>query len=606
MKKRNKTLIISIVLATLLIMILGITYASLNYTQTSTNQQLVLGDIWMKYTEFNGISLENSMPGDDYTNYFEFTIDGKNTYAKKDIWYDIKLVKGDVPEGKTEDNRVEDKYLKFKLVEVNGEEETEIFKDQTYNNLTNQRIHVETISKNINNYSKTYRLYMVISEKLVIGNVEGAISTEEFANLFGSIKVNVTGDFNEKEITYEDRYGVLEESCFNYNMEYNGNTYSKTMTSPFIVNDIANNSEKLAICTNYVALITSFSTGDAEYLCKGESIPNGFFAGMNLKSFLLSSYYTADYEYLLDEGIITMGGYGLNDLTNDSEKLAICTDYSVSLTGAEEGTTEYDEYYLIANSLCSGEKYEGMNLVELYAYYSSNGVSIDYEYLLENDILYFEELEGEIDFEYKYISSDNGNALNINNIDKSQATITLENYNDEKCGKDLVIPKQIQDIDVTVISFPDPLDFSPSLSLDTLVIPNSVTQIGASSFYASYVSEIIFEENSNLETISYSVFYGNNLETLIIPESVKKIYNNAFSTNKLKTVTIEGEIEEIGPSAFEAGYSGFTYSLNLIFKRNTCSQIINMSFFPWAKYETPHYYEGYKPIIIGTDGECSY
>ena len=48
----------------------------------------------MHYNETNSISLEGAMPGDDYNignpnSYFEFTINGKNTYEKKDIWYDI-------------------------------------------------------------------------------------------------------------------------------------------------------------------------------------------------------------------------------------------------------------------------------------------------------------------------------------------------------------------------------------------------------------------------------------------------------------------------------------------------------------------------------------
>lgn len=65
-----------------LIGILGLTYAAFTYQQTGGNSQLVLGDIYMHYQENNALSIQDAMPGSDYSNYFEFTITGKNTYAK--------------------------------------------------------------------------------------------------------------------------------------------------------------------------------------------------------------------------------------------------------------------------------------------------------------------------------------------------------------------------------------------------------------------------------------------------------------------------------------------------------------------------------------------
>ena len=199
--KKNKLIVLISGIVVILLMVFGISFAIFRFGSESTNQELVLGDIWMKYTESNGISLENSLPGDEYTNYFEFTITGTNTYTKKDIWYDISLTKGDIPSGKVESDRIGDKYLKFRLIEIIDGVETEIFTDKTYDDLTNKRVHVDTISKSTSTYSKTYRLYMVISEDLTYGNSSDAIlSTEEFGKIFGSIKVNVTGDFTEKEL----------------------------------------------------------------------------------------------------------------------------------------------------------------------------------------------------------------------------------------------------------------------------------------------------------------------------------------------------------------------------------------------------------------------
>ena len=61
---------------------------------------------------------ENNIIKTAYVNlpYFEFTIDGKNTYTEEDIWYEIVLSYGDPHETRTE--RLRDDLLKFRLVEV--------------------------------------------------------------------------------------------------------------------------------------------------------------------------------------------------------------------------------------------------------------------------------------------------------------------------------------------------------------------------------------------------------------------------------------------------------------------------------------------------------
>ena len=128
--------------------------------------------------------------------YFEFTIDGKNT-SNKNINYNIKLAHGDVIENKTENNRLMDKYLIFKLVEVVNNEEVELVDNIKYDNINNNIIYKNIISKNTNEEIKhTYRLYMIVDPNLMIGNLEGAVySFEEYANLFASIKVNVDGNY---------------------------------------------------------------------------------------------------------------------------------------------------------------------------------------------------------------------------------------------------------------------------------------------------------------------------------------------------------------------------------------------------------------------------
>ena len=290
---KNKKIIIILSIIAILVLTIGITYSIFTSSKTGKNSNLVVGDIYMHYTETNQIQMEGAMPTNPYvvnpimatqeytkggtnelskcvdafaansapedqalslckgntlngltlqqaydqgfldqmnlTNtfikenilifnstipYFEFTIDGKNTTTNKDIWYEVVLSKGDNLEGKT---RIKDNLLRFRLTETKDNKETTVVNNKRYSDLTSKRIWVDTINKNtINEVVHTYRLYMWISNDTVIGNVDQDYTMEEWKSIFASIKVNVSGDFNEK-------YIVTDESCFTVGTINDGN-----------------------------------------------------------------------------------------------------------------------------------------------------------------------------------------------------------------------------------------------------------------------------------------------------------------------------------------------------------------------------------------------
>ena len=204
--KNKKIIMISSIIVGVLVVIIGTSYALYNFNRVGKNSSLVVGDIYMHYVDKNaGINLENAMPSETYdaTSFFEFTIDGKNT-SSKDIYYEILLNKGDVPEGKEEGKRIKDNLLKFTLTEtINGTEKT-VINGKSYNNLTNKRIWVNTIDKNTTReVSITYRLYMWLSNETRIGNVDQDYTIDEWKDIFASIKVNVAGDFEEKQVAID-------------------------------------------------------------------------------------------------------------------------------------------------------------------------------------------------------------------------------------------------------------------------------------------------------------------------------------------------------------------------------------------------------------------
>ncbi len=148
-----------------------------------------------------GINIDNAVPSETYDEdeYFEFTIEGKNTYTEKDIWYEIDLVYGDEPEGRN--TRIRDVLLKFTLFEKVGDDgvETKVLDGVSYDEINNKRIWVNKINKNTTEETKiTYKLYMWISNDTVIGDNGNYTSTEWNENVYASVKVNVKGDFNEK------------------------------------------------------------------------------------------------------------------------------------------------------------------------------------------------------------------------------------------------------------------------------------------------------------------------------------------------------------------------------------------------------------------------
>ena len=235
--------------------------------------------------------------------YFEFTISGKNTYSKKNIWYEVVLNHGDTPENRN--TRIKDKFLKFKLTEVNEDNsETEIFSGKSYDTLENKRIHVETIPKNtMNKINKTYRLYMWIDENVVIGNVDEDYTTDEWNDVFASVKVNVSGDFFEKEVAYEDIYDVTDASCFT----------TEIVKSYQLNNNMTE--EELAVCVDY------FKDEKFEY----GSTPESFCKGTG------SMYWEQTFQYELDNY-----GYDESNLTYLEENNIVSSFDSVAISGYDE------------------------------------------------------------------------------------------------------------------------------------------------------------------------------------------------------------------------------------------------------------------------------
>ena len=202
----KKVVMLSTFIFGLIFITMGLSYSLFIDSRTSKNTSLVVGNIYMHYNETKEINIKNAMPSSTYdkNNYFEFTIDGKNT-SNNDIYYEIILNHGNDLEGKI---RIEDKFLKFTLTEIVDGTEKVLIDNKSCNNLNDSKIWIDTINKNTSEEIKrTYRLYMFVGDNILIGNTNQDYTMEEWEKIYATIKVDVSGDFIAKDLE-------TEGSCF--------------------------------------------------------------------------------------------------------------------------------------------------------------------------------------------------------------------------------------------------------------------------------------------------------------------------------------------------------------------------------------------------------
>ena len=151
----------------------------------------------------------------------------------------------------------------------------------------------------------------------------------------------------------------------------------------------------------------------------------------------------------------------------------------------------------------------------------------------------------------------------------NNSTITITDY-DKSCGIDVIIPKTINGYLVTSIGdnafqYDYQVD---SARITSVVIPDSVTTIGNSTFALNELTSLIIPDS--VTSIADMAFWGNDLINVIIPDSVTTIGNYAFYFNYLETVELGANVQTIGNHAF--GIDTVQYS-----NHNQISEVINKS-----------------------------
>lgn len=149
-----------------------------------------------------------------------------------------------------------------------------------------------------------------------------------------------------------------------------------------------------------------------------------------------------------------------------------------------------------------------------------------------------------------------GNSL-LEYINIPEGVKKIENYTFYGCWRihSITLPEGLQSIgDYAFAQRQSDVEYDVnylhiSIGLHSIVIPNSVTNIGSCAFlYTANLKTVVLPEN--LTTIKESAFYGCGITSIVIPQSVRSIQDHAFQESLLTEVILPEGLQSLGKYAF--------------------------------------------------------
>ena len=216
--KKNIRLLIIIFLV--IITLVGISYAWFNYYGEGKNSEFVAGNLYLRLDDgTKSISIPNALPESASharnrdNNTLTFTIRGKNE-SQDDVIYSILLNNGNDIDGK---NRFDASDIRFDLVEIDGNNRIMLLNAVSYTEFNQTPIWEEVVRKETDDVvTHTYELRMWIDENVNFGEGPGIkYTSDEYANLFASIKIAVDGhatNKNYQKLTFDGQGGEVERA----------------------------------------------------------------------------------------------------------------------------------------------------------------------------------------------------------------------------------------------------------------------------------------------------------------------------------------------------------------------------------------------------------
>jgi len=265
-KSKLKISIIVFIIIILILLILQFSFSIFSYDILTPNTNVIAGDLYLNYINGDTVNLNNILPSDTYNenNYFEFSVSGKNT-NNKDILYEIVLERGENINDKI---RLEDRFLKFRLVEVKNGEEVEIFADKSFLSIENTVIHVDSVSKNtIQEIEKKYRLYIYVNGVLIGNTKHSNYTTLEWENIYANVNIKVRSDNSSN--TYIINYNPNRLSS-----EYQEVEYIESFGNEVIKTDIIPK-DNMGI---YMKVVNQYTSSNTTFLGSSNKSSNSIYS----------------------------------------------------------------------------------------------------------------------------------------------------------------------------------------------------------------------------------------------------------------------------------------------------------------------------------------
>jgi len=305
------------------------------------------------------------------------------------------------------------------------------------------------------------------------------------------------------------------------------------------------------------------------------TIDNYAFANLNIDSVIISNSITSI-------GYYAFYNCPIENISFESgSSLESIGDYAFSISNNENRTHSYD--LIIPNSVTS---------IGSYAFYNTNISSVSFEYGTTIETIssysFANSLVESVTIPRSVTTVDNCafNNCPLKNISFEQnsnleyigtcAFNALLNTDISNLNR-LVIPRSVKTIgDFAFRNYLfDELVFESDSNLETIgnyaidleneindylisdiILPNKLTNIGSGVFKYRFIKSVSFDKESTIDSIPEYAFYEVKInDTFIVPETVTKICDWAFYGARLKNgITLPDSLESIGDNAFNGTY----------------------------------------------------
>ncbi len=564
-KKSNKKIIISsIIVSIVLIGVVGVTFALWSYSKVGPNQELISGNIYMKYTETNQINAQGMMPLDISKYYSEGYIVNPNM-TKEELASCESFFSGEdwisgfqneeTPRAFCEGTgTAQGGITTFQDLLVGAPQE---IIEQQYGELIENNVIIKE------GFRTKYEHYKVnpsmTSEELAscesffeekfsqmfqneetprafckgTGTAQGDTLQEVLNSLSSSSKIEQAfGELIEKNVIQKETIELPKVPYFEFNIE-GINDYTKDIWYEIV-------------------------------LSHGEEPED---RDTRIKDYLLR-FRLVEVVNGQEKEIFTNRNYG------DLSKEKIWVDTVSAQT--EEVKRVYRLYMWIGNETTigntEGADYDNETWERVYA---SIKVNVNGDFT-PKEVNYSE-----------YIPPQPARCFMTQEFEHNGDTEVMITDYDTDCGTKVNIPEKINGHKVTVIGsfsmynnegYIQPMAFSPNTN--------------EMSFYNKGLTSVIIP--NTVRTIGNFAFADNNLTKVEIPDSVEWIDIDAFSDNQLEIVTIGSGIKYIGDSAFnyngEYGDYGNYGTFKTLKVKKSCEEIKNIpesfeqqyTYYPWT------------------------